>query len=274
MPALSAFVTTFNNARTLPACLESLKWADEVLVLDSYSNDDTVAIARSYGCIVHQHEFLGYGRQKQLALDHCRHDWVLFLDADEALSENLIMEIQALLERDPPVDGYLMARQEQLFWRMCSPTTAMNHYLRLFNKHKTRFSNMPVHAAPHSTGHTQKLKSFFYHFGEPDLHTRVGKINAYSSGLVADKITRGRTPGCWILLVYPPWFFFRLYILKRNFLNGWGGFMTSVCGSFYVFLKYAKVYEEQQFNRYGDSQLPACAPPHPRLQDKPQQLPV
>ncbi len=266
MPALSVFVTTYNNARTLPACLESLQWADEVLVLDSYSSDATVAIAQAYGCVVHQHEFLGYGRQKQLALDKTRHDWVLFLDADEVLSEALCTEIKSLLEHEPVADGYLIARREQLFWRMCSPATAMNHYLRLFNKHKTRFSTMPVHAAPHSTGHTEKLKAPFYHFGEPDIHTKVDKINAYSSGLVAEKLSRGRTPGCWILLIYPPWFFIRLYLLKRNYLNGWGGFITSVCGSFYVFLKYAKVYEQQQFDRFGARHLPPGAPPHPRLE--------
>lgn len=266
MPALSVFVTTYNNARTLPACLESLKWADEVLVLDSYSTDATVEIAQSYGCVVHQHAFLGYGRQKQLALDKTRYDWVLFLDADEALSEALCLEIQSLLVREPPADAYLIARQEQLFWRMCSPATAMNHYLRLFNKHKTHFSNMPVHAAPHTTGSTEKLKAAFYHFGEPDLHTKVAKINAYSSGLVQDKLSTGRTPGNWILLIYPPWFFFRLYLLKRNYLNGWGGFMTSVCGAFYVFLKYAKVYEYRQFDCYGDSQFPVGSPPHPRVE--------
>jgi len=274
MPALSAFVTTYNNARTLPACLASLQWADEVLVLDSYSSDATVEIARSYGCIIHQHEFLGYGRQKQLALDKTRHDWVLFLDADEVLPEALCMEIKTLLEREPVADGYLIARQEQLFWRMCSPATAMNHYLRLFNKHKTRFSNMPVHAAPHTTGRTQKLGSPFYHFGESDIHTKVEKINAYSSGLVEEKISRGRTPGCWILLFYPPWFFIRLYLLKRNFLNGWGGFITSVCGAFYVFLKYAKVYEQQQLDRFGAQHMPVGAPPHPRLEKTNSQRPI
>ncbi len=274
MPALSVFVTTYNNARTLPACLESLKWADEILVLDSFSTDETVDIAKSFGCTVHQHEFLGYGRQKQLALDKTRYDWVLFLDADEALSPPLCVEIQAVLRSEPRVDGFLIPRQEQLFWRMCSPFTAMNHYLRLFNKHKTRFSNMPVHAAPHTTGRTEKLKSTFYHYGEPDLHTKVEKINAYSTGLVQDKISNERIPGRWILLIYPPWFFFRLFILKKNFRNGWGGFLTSVCGAFYVFLKYAKVYEYQQFKRYGTRLFPAGAPPHPRFEDSSSTKPV
>jgi len=274
MPALSVFVTTFNNARTLPACLESLKWADEVLVLDSYSTDNTVEIAESYGCVIHQHEFLGYGRQKQLALDMTHHDWVLFLDADEALSDELCSEIQVLMKSEPAADGYQIARLEQLFWRMCSPQTAMNYYLRLFKKNTTRFSNMPIHAAPHSSGTTQKLNAVFYHYGEPDIHTKVEKINAYSTGLVEDKVARGKTPGRWILIVYPPLFFFRLFILKRNFLNGWGGFITSACGAFYVFMKYAKVYEQQQFDRYGDGLLPGNAPPHPRLQNNELNQPV
>jgi len=265
MTPLSVFVTTFNNARTLGPCLESVKWADEVLVLDSFSDDDTLAIARAHGCRIMQHEFLGYGRQKQLALDNTRHDWVLFLDADEALAPELVEELRQLLATGPTVDGYEIPRQEQLFWTMCSRTTAMNHYLRLFNKHRARFSSMPVHAAPELDGRSLELVNPFYHFGEPDIHTKVEKINAYSTGLVEDKLARGKKPNPFLLIVYPPLFFFKLFILKRNFVNGWGGFITSFIGAFYVFLKYAKLYEHQRFERLGESAMPAGAPPHPRF---------
>lgn len=265
MIPLSVFVTTYNNASTIGPCLASVAWADDVLVLDSFSNDDTVAIARSHGCRVMQHEFLGYGRQKQLALDNTRHDWVLFLDADEALSPELISELQELLEKPLEADGFEIPRQEQLFWTMCSRSTAMNHYLRLFDKSKTHFTTMPIHASPDIGGQTRRLVHPFYHFGEPDIHTKVEKINGYSTGLVADKVARKQHANPLILLIYPPLFFLKLYLLKRNFLNGWGGFITSVTGAFYVFLKYAKLYEYRQFERLGESQMPPNAPPHPRL---------
>ena len=264
MTRLSAFVTTFNNGRTLDACLASVAWADEIVVLDSFSTDETLDVAARHGATIHQHEFLGYGPQKQLALEKTRHEWVLLLDADEALSPELEREIRALLERGPDHDGYEIPRLEQQYWRMCRRTVRLNRYLRLFNRHRGRLGDMPVHAAPIVEGRIGRLEAPFYHFGETDIHTKVDKLNHYSTGLVADKVSRGRKPNPLILLVYPPFYFLRSYFFKRGFTNGWVGFMNSVIVSFYVFLKYAKLYEHYQFERYGRSQMPDNAPPLPR----------
>lgn len=260
---LSVFVTTFNNARTLPACLESVKWADEIVVLDSYSTDDTLKIAQSYGCRVFQHAFLGYGPQKQSAMEKTRHRWVLLLDADEALSPALQTEIQTLLAQGPAADGYEMPRQEQMFWRMANPRGRMNHFLRLFDKTKGRISDMPVHAAPKVDGRIGRLEHPFYHFGETSVHVKVEKINAYSTGLVADKLARGKRANPWIMVFYPPLVFLRSYFFKRSFLHGWAGFINSVSMAYYAFLKYAKLYEHAQFERYGASLMPRGAPPMP-----------
>src|SRR5574343_1043449 len=162
---LSVIITTFNNARTLAYCLESVKWADEIVLLDSFSTDDTMRIAAQYGCVTMQHTFLGYGRQKQLALNHATHPWVLLLDADEALSPEAQHEIRTLLEGVPDRDGYTLPRLEQQFWRMCHPKVRINRFLRLFQREKTHFSEMPVHAAPQVNGRIGKLKSVFYPFG-------------------------------------------------------------------------------------------------------------
>ncbi|HHM06103.1 MAG TPA: glycosyltransferase family 2 protein [Gammaproteobacteria bacterium] len=260
MEKLSAFITTYNNARTLAACLESVKWADECVVLDSYSSDDTPAIAARYHCRFHQHEFMGYGPQKQMALEKTTYRWVLLLDADEALSPELQQEIQALMQAGPQADGYELARQEQMFWRMANPRARMNYYLRLFDKSKGRICDMPVHAAPKVEGRTERLKGAFYHYGEVSVDEKVAKINAYSTGLVADKVAKEKRPGPWIMVVYPPVYFVRTYVFKRNYLNGWPGFMASVVSAFYVFLKYAKLYEHQQRQAHGDSLLPKGAP--------------
>lgn len=263
MHKLSVFITTYNNARTLGACLESVKWADEILVLDSYSSDETVNIAKSHGCIFFQHAFMGYGKQKQMAMEKTSNDYVLLLDADEMLSEELQGEIRALLQQDSLADGYDIPRQEQVFWKMSSLSVRMNYYLRLFNKKKGSFSFMPVHAAPEVTGKIERLRHAFYHFGETDIHTKVEKINAYSTGLVADKLSKGKRANPWILIFYPPLFFIRLYFFKRNFRNGWAGFIVSVVGAFYAFLKYAKLYEHAQFEKVGDKDFPKGAPPMP-----------
>jgi glycosyltransferase involved in cell wall biosynthesis len=260
---LSVFITTYNNARTLAACLESVKWADEIVMLDSFSTDDTLAIGQRYGARITQHEFMGYGPQKRMALAATAHDWVLLLDADEALSPALQTEIRQLLEHGPTVDGYEIPRQEQLFWRMYSSATRMNYFLRLFDKRRGDIDDMPVHAAPKVRGRVARLKAPLYHYGETDIHTKVEKINAYSTGLLADKLKKKRWGIALIMVFYPPLFFVRSYLFKRNFLNGWAGFINSVIAAFYVFLKYAKLYEHNQFAKYGTRLLPEDAPPLP-----------
>lgn len=261
MEKLSVFVTTFNNARTLRACLESVKWADEIVLLDSYSDDATLDIAREFGCRIFQHEFLGYGKQKQSAMEKTTHRWVLLLDADEALSPQLQSQMQQVLREGPRADGYELPRQEQMFWRMAHPGGRMNYFLRFFDKAKGRLSDMPVHAAPKVTGTLRRLHAPFYHYGEVSVHEKVDKVNAYSSGLVADKLAKGRRAHPWIMVFYPPIYFVRIYFFKRNFLNGWAGFIASVVSAFYVFLKYAKLYEHQQRAKHGDGLLPPGAPP-------------
>jgi glycosyltransferase involved in cell wall biosynthesis len=254
MNKLSVFVTTLNNGETLRQCLQSVCFADEIVLLDSFSDDQTLAIARGFGCRIEQQAFAGYGPQKQAALDLTRHRWVLLLDADEALSRGAQEQIRELLAGAPQAAGYSLPRIEQMFWRMQSPASRLNYFLRLFDKTRGHISDMPVHAAPVVEGPVKKLEAPFYHYGENDIHTKVGKINDYSTGLVADKVANKQAGPRWRMILYPPFFFFRSYVFKRQFVNGWAGFVSAVCGSFYVFLKYAKLYEHRQFKRTGQPQ--------------------
>lgn len=269
MEKLSAFVTTFNNAQTLSACLESVQWADEIVVLDSYSTDETMQIAEKYGAKTFQHEFLGYGPQKQSAMEKTSNRWVLLLDADEVLSPESQTEIQQLLERGPDCNGYELPRQEQMFWQMASTKSRLNGFLRLFDKSKAHVSDMPIHAAPKVEGKIGRLNAPFYHFGEIDIHTKIDKVNHYSTGLVADKVAKSRSANPWTMLFYPPFFFVRIYLFKRNYRNGWAGFIASVTMAFYAFMKYAKLYEYKQQQKHGNSLLPPCAPEmKPRVRPK------
>lgn len=251
MEPLSAFVTTYNNADTLDVCLASVDFADEIVLLDSFSDDATLDIARRHGCRIFQQEFRGYGPQKQDALEHTAHRWVLLMDADEALTDQARERIREVLSSPPAVAGFSLPRVEQMFWRTAAAGTRMNYYLRLFDKTRGRVTDMPIHAAPEVDGPVEKLDAPFIHYGEPDIHTKVAKVNAYSTGLVADKQARGRRPNPWIMVFYPPLFFLRVYVLKRNFLNGWAGFIASVISAFYAFLKYAKLYEASRDGRDG-----------------------
>lgn len=136
-----------------------------------------------------------------------------------------------------------------MFWRMQSLTSRLNHYLRLFDKSRGHISDMPIHAAPKVDGETGRLKACFMHYGETSIHSKVDRINHYSSGLVEDKVRKNPR---WLrtrMVIYPGFAFLKSYLFKRNFLNGWAGFIASVCMSHYAFLKYAKLYEHYQTER-------------------------
>ncbi len=243
--ALSAVVTTFDNAATLDACLSSLAFCAEVVVLDSGSTDATVAIARQHGARLHTQPFAGYSAQKQAAIDLARHDWVLLLDADEFL----IDPARAVIERElaaPRADGYRLPRCEWLFWRWVHPGCAPNWQLRLFRRTRARMNAVPVHAEPAVDGRVLDLRAPLRHRGEADIAARVDKINRYSTGLVQHKRARGTGLVGLRMLFYPWLAFVRMYFFKRYFLNGWAGFTAARVHAFYAFLKYAKVQEARR----------------------------
>jgi len=243
---LSAVVTTFNNAATLERCLASVAWADDLVVLDSGSSDATVAIAQTHRARVFHEPFRDYAPQKQSAIDKAAHDWVLLLDADEALTPAARAVIEAAL-CDPRAAGFRLPRREQMFWTFQHALSWTNAHLRLFDRRRGRMNAVPVHAAPEVDGPVRTLRgALLLHYGEPDIRTKVEKINAYSSGLVADKLRRRQRFLAVRMLLYPPVFFLRQYLAKRYFLNGWAGFISAATGAFYVFLKYAKVYEARR----------------------------
>ena len=247
--ALSVVITTLDNAATLARCLAGVDWADEIVVLDSGSGDATLDIARRHHAHIFVEPFKGYGAQKQAAIDKATHDWVLLLDADEALGDRARAVIERALD-DPPVVGYRLPRREQMFWTFQHAGSWTNAHLRLFDRRRCRMNDVPVHAAAQADGPTRILRGAdFVHYGEPDIETKVAKINAYSTGLVADKLRRGQRFLGVRMLFYPPVFFVRQYVFKRYFLNGWAGFISAATGAFYVFLKYAKVYEARRRER-------------------------
>jgi len=242
---LSVFVTTLDNAATLDRCLQSVAWAEERVVLDSGSRDGTEAIAARHGARWFVEPFKGYGPQKASAMAKTTHRWVLLLDADEALTGESRAAIEQALQA-PRVAGFTLPRREQLFWRWQHARARHNPMLRLFDRTRASFSGDAIHAAPEVDGPVAALAPPFLHFGEPDIATKVSKVNHYSSGMVAGKAERGTRAVLLRMLVQPPWHFFRSYVLKRKFLSGWAGFIGCAVDAFYVFLKYAKLYESRQ----------------------------
>lgn len=243
MIPLSAVVTTYNSAATLGRCLDSLRFATEIVLLDSGSTDATLELARAAGARIEQQAFAGYGPQKAAAVALAQHDWILLLDADEWLPPASIAALRRHLATAPAVVGFRLPRIERVFWRYHHPAVRLNTHLRLFDRRAGfRMSDSVIHAAPMVEGRIATLPDApFVHDGERDIASKVERINRYSTGLATEKAKRG---GLWLrMLFYPPWFFLRNYVGKRWFLDGSAGFINAVLAAFYVFLKSAKAYE-------------------------------
>ncbi|MFO0028222.1 MAG: glycosyltransferase family 2 protein [Pseudomonadota bacterium] len=242
---LSVVVTTLDNAATLARCLDSVRFADEIVVLDSGSTDATCEIAAARGARWFVEPFKGYGPQKQSAIEKATHRWVLLLDADETVPETCRAAIEAALVA-PDCDGYEIPRREQVFWRMQHERAHHNPMLRLLDRHRARMSDDGIHAQPVVDGRVGRHAAFFEHHGEPDIATKVAKINRYSDAVSVTKHARG-VRFVWLrLLLQPPLMFVKSYVLRRRFLSGGAGFVGSVVDAFHVFLKYAKVIERRR----------------------------
>ena len=253
---LSVVVTTYNSADTLEACLASVSWADERVVLDSGSTDATLAIAQRHGARVHSQPFAGYSAQKQAAIDLARHRWVLLLDSDEALPPQAAASVRRALEA-PEVAGFQLWRREWVFWRWQSPRARLNHYVRLFDRSRARMSGHSVHEAVQVDGAIGMLELVLDHYGEADIAGRVDKANRYSSLQAADELRRKHTRLGWRMVIYPTVAFLRYYLLRGHWRAGWAGFIAARVHAFYAFLKYAKLHEARV--RAGQG-----APRHPR----------
>ena len=239
---LSAVVTTYNSAGTLEACLASVAWADDILVLDSGSSDATVAIAQRHGARVQMQPFAGYSAQKQAAIDLALHRWVLLLDSDEALPPCAAETVRRTLAA-PACAGYQLWRREWVFWRCQSPRARLNHYVRLFDRERARMSGHSVHEAVRVDGPVGVLEVVLDHYGEPDIAGRVDKANRYSSLQAAEDARRRHARLGWRMVAYPSVAFLRYYLLRGHWRAGWAGFIAARVHAFYAFLKYAKLHE-------------------------------
>ena len=242
---LSVVVTTFNSADTLDACLRSVTWADEIVVLDSGSTDATLAIAAHYGASIHAQPFAGYSAQKQAAINLASHRWVLLLDSDESITVDGAAVIdQALV--GPTYAGFQLWRREWLFWRWQSGRSRLNHYVRLFDRQHARMSGHEVHESVLVDGTVGVLDVVIDHYGEPDIAGRVFKANHYSTLQLPDL---GQRDVGWLrlrMVTYSMVAFARYYLLRGHWRSGWAGFIAARIHAFYAFLKYAKVYEQRR----------------------------
>ncbi len=239
---LSVIIITKNEAARLGDCLASVNFADEIIVLDGYSTDATVEIARAYGAQVHQvADWPGFGPQKNRALALATKPWVLSIDADERVTPELQAEIVRTLAQ-PIYDAYQIARLSEFCGKKIRHSGWWPDYvLRLFRRELGVFDNVQVHEQVLVRGRVGKLKSWFLHFPFDDLDALVTKINRYSSDAAQMMALKGRRVGVFGLMTHSVWTFIRIYLLRRGFLDGRHGFVLAATAASGSFLRYSKL---------------------------------
>jgi glycosyltransferase involved in cell wall biosynthesis len=243
MQRVSAVIITHNEAINIRRTLGQLWWCDEIIVVDSFSTDNTIEVCRQYGCAVYQRAFDGYGAQKQYAVSLEKNDWVLCIDADEVLTNELVDEIQQEM-MSPAAQGYLVPMRFVFMGKQFKfGKESWRYFLRLFNKQSGTFNHLKVHEKIELAGSTKKLKYNILHYSYRDVSQYFEKFNKYSSYGAEMSHGQGKKRSLALIVCAIPLNFFKYYFIERNFLNGLSGFYWSVFNAFYHFVKYIKIRE-------------------------------
>jgi glycosyltransferase involved in cell wall biosynthesis len=243
MPKLSVILITRDEASNIAACLESVAWADEIVVVDSGSTDETPAICRRYTPNVTVTDWPGFGPQKNRALDRASGDWVLSIDADERVTPELRTEIEQVLQA-PDADAYELPRlSSYLGQAMRHGGWWPDHVTRLFRRGSARFSEARVHETLQVTGRTGRLKQHLIHHPFRSLDQVIGKMDSYSTAAAAGMAERGRSAGLTSAVLHGFFAFLRTYVLRAGFLDGRLGFVLAVSNAEGAYYKYLKLAE-------------------------------
>lgn len=229
---LSIVIITKNEEKFIEDAIKSALFADEVIVLDSGSTDKTCEISKKFGAKVFNQEWLGFGKQKNKAVDLASNDWVFVLDSDERITEKLKKELCETLI-NPTFNAYKIARLNNFFGKDIKHCGLYPDYsIRLFNKNFGKFNEVEVHESVQIKDFG-KLKNHMIHLAYESIEEFIQKQNRYSS-------LNHKKKSIVKALINPYWMFFKLYILKKGFLDGWHGFVISKLYAQYTFWKYVK----------------------------------
>ncbi len=247
MPKVSVTVITKNEAVNLAAALDSVAWADEILVVDSGSTDGTTEIARRYTDRVITRDWQGYSAQKNYAASAASHDWILSLDADERVTSSLADEIRGILSVEPNARGYRIPRIAHYLGCWIRSTDWYPDYqLRLYDRRVGRWTPRPVHESVTVEGSIGQLSADLEHYPYRDISHHLSTIDRYTTLSAAHQHERGARANICQLAVHPALAFLRNYVLRRGAMSGSAGLVISILNSYYVFLKFAKLWELQR----------------------------
>jgi glycosyltransferase involved in cell wall biosynthesis len=252
---LASVTITKNEERNIAACLDSLKWADELIVVDAESADRTVEMAKAHTPHVFVRPWSGYGSQKNFAMDQATADWILVVDADERVTDELREEILAFLKDSGSAAGYRIPRRN--FYYGCWIRGAGQYpdpQLRLVRRGHGKYNDLPVHEHLEVNGLIGDLSGHLDHHTHPTVVSHELKIEQYSTLAAQERIRAGKPDAAWYQLFFNPlWTFIKVYVLRGGYRDGLPGFVVSGFAAAHVLLKYAKLWER--------THAPMAAPP-------------
>ena len=243
---ISVCMITFNNERTVERALESVRtWADEIIVVDSFSTDATPKIVKNYTDNFEKRKWPGHRDQYNYCISKARNEWIVFIDADEVIPKELAAEMLKRPEGDEgKYDGYIAHRRTFYLGRwIMHGGWIPDHEIRLFKKGRGAFEGA-LHAKAVVKGEVGVFKNYYQHFNYRDLADQIATINRYSDIAARDMFNEGKKINIIDhLILRPPLRFLRDYVLKRGFLDGIPGLVIAISSMYYVFTKYAKLWE-------------------------------
>jgi glycosyltransferase involved in cell wall biosynthesis len=264
LPAtLTVIVPTFNEEADLRECLQSVAWAEDLFVVDSFSTDGTLEIARQFTDHVVQHEYVNSATQKNWAIPQATTDWVMVLDADERVTPKLRARIQDILAHGTEFDGFRIRRMTYFFGKLIRHCGWHKDYLvRLWRTGKGRYEDLEVHADAVVQGRVGRIREHFVHHTYRSFDDLLEKFGRYTTWSANDLAKRGRRATMANLTLRPLWRFVRMYLLRHGFLDGKHGLILCTLAAYSVFFKYAKLWDL----RHRAAGAAATPPPTPEAE--------
>lgn len=243
---ISACIITHNEADRIGACCDSLSFCDEILVVDSHSTDDTREIAAARGARVIERDWPGYRSQREFAMRSATHDWILAVDADERVSEPLRAELQSLraqVDAGADIAGATVPTLTSYFGRFLRHGNAWpDRHPRLYDRRLARWQGYEIHERVTIDGPVRALRGWLEHYSYRNFGEHLRKMDRYAELMAQQMHASGRHASLAQVLFNPPWRFFRGYVLKRGFIDGWRGFVYHVVEAGYVRRKYLRLW--------------------------------
>lgn len=246
MTTISVIVITKNEERNIEQCLESVRWAEEIIIVDAESDDRTAEIARRYTEKVFTKPWLGFAAAKQFAVEQSGNTWILWLDADERVLPGLAEEIRTMDLQRTECAAFTVARRAYFLGKWIKHSGWYpGRVARLFHKDRARFNSAAVHEGLEVLGKTGNLHNDLLHYTDPNIYHYFGKYNRYTT-LAADELfEKKKTAHFTDLMIRPVWLFLKMYVVRLGFLDGIQGLLLALFSSSYVFTKYAKLREKE-----------------------------